>query len=114
MQEGYPVSLEGRSLSIGFPKDLQFHKEVLESQENKGLIEAAIKTVMGKDLKIVFILTETADSPRKFSGSSDEDSPDDFGSEGSGKKEVDPIIKSALEIFGGDISDGPQGKKAAR
>ena len=115
LQEGYPAYLEGKTLSIGFPKDLQFHKEVLESPDNKSLIESAIKTVLGKELKIAFILTEPTDAPRRRPGYSDEASSDGFNEEeGSAKKEVDPIIKTALEIFGGDIADGPQNKKMAR
>ena len=113
LQEGYPVSLDGKTLSIGFPKSLQFHKEVLESPDNKGLIETAIKAVLGKDIKVAFMLTEEpARSSRRNPGYPDEGSPDDFGGEdGSGRKEVDPIIKTALEIFGGDMSEGG---KAAR
>ena len=115
LQEGYPVSLEGKTLSIGLAKDLQFHKEVLESQENKSLIEKAIKTVLGKELKIVFILTEPVDSPRKYPGSSEEASPDGFNEAGMPvKKEMDPIIKTALEMFGGDITDSGQNRKIAK
>ena len=82
---------------------------------NRSLIEAAIKTVLGKELKIAFILTEPAGSPRRPSRSSEDVPPGDFNEEdGSAKKEVDPIIKTALEIFGGDIADGPQNRKMAR
>ena len=78
-------------------------------------VVAAIKTVLGKELKVAFILMEPTDAPRRRPGYSDEALPDGFNEEeGSAKKEVDPIIKTALEIFGGDIADGPQNRKMAR
>ena len=82
---------------------------------NRSLIEAAIKTVLGKELKIAFILTEPANSPRRHPESSEEASQGGFNEEdGLAKKEVDPIIKTALEIFGGDMADSPKGGKMAR
>ncbi len=90
LREGHPVYLKEKTLSIGFPKRLQFHKEALESSDNKNLVEAAIKTVLGKELKITFVLTEGFEEDD--SGSAGEDSE---------KPETDPILKAALEIFGG-------------
>ncbi len=115
LQEGYPASLEGKTLSIGFPRDLQFHKEVLESTDNKSLIEEAIKAVLGKELKIVFILTEPVNSPRAQAGSSEGESPGGFNEEdASAREEVDPIVKTALEIFGGDIAESGSGRGRSR
>jgi hypothetical protein len=115
LQEGYPVYMEGNTLSIGFPKSLQFHKEVLESQDNKGLIEAAIKAVLGKDIKVALTLSEFENSSRSRNGSSDEESPEDFSeADEARRKEVDPIVKTAMEIFGGDIAESGSGKGRGR
>jgi DNA polymerase-3 subunit gamma/tau len=116
LQEGYPVSLEEKTLSIGFPKELQFHKEVLESPDNKALIEVAIKAVLGKDLRVTFILTEpAAASGRQQAGYAGGEAQNSFSEEDDPlKKEVDPIVKTALEIFGGDITDAGPGKRRAR
>ncbi|MFA4982207.1 MAG: DNA polymerase III subunit gamma/tau [Candidatus Omnitrophota bacterium] len=101
LQEGYPVSLEAKTLSIGFPKDCQFHKEVLESLDNRRLIEEGIKDKFNMELRVVLTLVELADHKRRngngYSGSGS------AGDEETGG-EVDPIIKSALEVFGGDIA----------
>lgn len=115
LQEGYPASMEGKTLSISFPRDLQFHKEVLESADNKRLIEDAIKTVAGLELRIAFTLVAEAPGQRRKSSYSDNDDASGVSSaeDGSARKEVDPILKSALEIFGGNMSeDDPQRRRA--
>ena len=115
LQEGYPVSFEDKTLSIGFPKELQFHKEVLESADNKNLIEAAIKAVIGKDIRITFILTEPANTRNSNAAYPAQETSGGPGEESdAADKEVDPIVKSALEIFGGDIAPSAPGKVRAR
>ncbi|MFA6321816.1 MAG: hypothetical protein WCY36_08195, partial [Candidatus Omnitrophota bacterium] len=83
-----------------------------ETLDNKTLIESAIKAAIGKDLKITFILTEpAANQARRRSGYSEADGmdiPDEDGD--SSGKEVDPIVKAALEIFGGDMTDASQNR----
>ena len=112
LQDGYPVSLEGKTLSIGFPKDMQFHKEVLESPDNKALIESAIKAVLGKEVRIAFILTEPANIRNRVSENTGKEAPEGFNEEGSSAvKEVDPIVKTALEMFGGDLADGSSARR---
>ena len=112
LREGYPVSLEDKKLSIGFPKELQFHKEVLESQDNKSLIEAAIKAVLGREFKVAFILVEPVKDPNRQTGYSGEEGSEVLPEDGdAAKKEVDPIVKTALEIFGGDIADSASGRR---
>lgn len=116
LQEGYPYSLEGNTLVIGFSKELQFHKEVLETLDNKALVETAIKAVLGKDLRITFILTELANArPGRRQGYQDSDGSDIMSDDGEvSGREVDPIVKTALEIFGGDITDTSSGRGKPR
>ncbi len=116
LQEGYPASMEGKTLSISFPKDLRFHKEVLESADNRRLIEDAVKTVTGLELKVAFTLVERAAAQRKNPSYSDNDDASGVSSAegGSVGKEVDPILKSALEIFGGNMSEGDSQRRRAR
>ncbi len=115
LQEGYPVSVSDKVLLIGFPKELQFHKEVLESPDNKAIIEEAIKTVLGKELKAEFILTEPENTPPRRPGYSGTNSSDIFEQKEDEalKKEDDPILKTAMEIFGGDIAHNPRIKRKA-
>ncbi len=101
LQEGYPVSLEGRTLTLGFPKDLAFHKDVLDSSDNKALIEAALKDTLKQDLRVTFTIIESA----AFKGGSAPDagpSGDDAGPDA--PPESDPLIKDAINIFGGEIA----------
>jgi DNA polymerase-3 subunit gamma/tau len=95
LQEGYPVSLEGRVLTVGFPKECQFHKDVLETVDNRRLIEEAVKNVLKMDLKVVLTLVEPVRIKQNgLNGCKTEGS----------DPEIDPIIKSAMEVFGGDIA----------
>jgi len=118
LQEGRPVSLESNTLTIGFPKALLFHKEVLESAENRRLIEESVKEVLGLDLKAVFTLTEAANGMRQSGNGGDAGDanafPDDLTEEAAVKKEIDPIVKAALDVFGGDIAKERPGRRGAR
>lgn len=106
LQEGYPVGVGDKTLSIGFSKELQFHKEVLDSPENRAMIEEAIKEVLGAEFKVTLILTEPVNLPKRRTNGSishASDDPDEIEPLGG---EVDPIVKSAMEIFGGDMPNG--------
>ena len=115
LQEGYPVSVEPNVISIGFPKEFQFHKEVLESPENRPLIEEAIKAALKLDVRAKFILVEPVKSQTNNHKRYIEEGQGE-GSKEEGeapKKEIDPIVKTALDIFSGEIaSDGFQKKRA--
>jgi DNA polymerase-3 subunit gamma/tau len=108
LQEGYPLSLESNTLTIGFPKALQFHKEVLESTDNKRLIEEALKVVTGIELRAAFALTESGNGLRRNGFSSgEEDYGDGMPGQEIEEKNVDPIVRAALDVFGGDIAGRP-------
>jgi len=111
LQEGYPVNIDAKSICIGFPKECQFHKEVLESAENKRLIEDAIKGVLNLGLKVVLTVSEDVAIKGRGQNGGTEDAAgaaELADAAGEPKKEVDPIIKSALEIFGGAVAGEPQ------
>lgn len=116
LQEGYPVSLESNTLTIGFPKALQFHKEVLESIDNKRLIEEAIKGSLGLDLRVMFTITESVNGVRRgsASGLGSEDDIEELPGHEMETKEVDPIVKAALDVFGGDITGRDANRRRAR
>lgn len=112
LEEGYPIEFDKRTVKVGFPKEFQFHKEALESPENKRLIEEAIKEITKLDLRVSLSVVE----------------PDDINNSavkgyfkeatGSGadsvKEEVDPIVKEALNIFNGEITGRSNLKRGAR
>lgn len=108
LQEGYPIALEANVLLIGFSKEFQFHKDVLDSPDNRDLIEEAIKVILKIEPKVSLVLTEPANIEGRNNGK--EDYPEKDASYDTGekdaeeKKALDPIVKSALEIFGGEIA----------
>ncbi|MDP2913233.1 MAG: DNA polymerase III subunit gamma/tau [Candidatus Omnitrophota bacterium] len=98
LQEGYPVSLENGILTIGFSKEFQFHKEMLGSLENRRLIEEAVRIILNLGLKVNLIATETPTSQGRNGGSYDLS-----GGSGAAKEDIDPIVKTALDIFDGEM-----------
>lgn len=109
LQEGYPVSLEGRTLTLGFPKELKFHKEVLESAENRALIEEALKYQAKADLNVLLTIVE----PVRLKGRPSQDAADTGGdtNDQDPAAETDPLINDALQIFGGEIALRPSAKR---
>jgi DNA polymerase-3 subunit gamma/tau len=92
--EGRPESAKGNIILVGFPKELNFHREVLEETHNKTSIEAALSQILDTPVKLQFILAE-----RKQEQSEN-------NSESLTKQELknkEPLINSALNIFGGKI-----------
>jgi DNA polymerase-3 subunit gamma/tau len=106
LQEGYPASIDGGVLTLGFPRECQFHKDVLESLENKRIIEDAVREVTGLDLKVSLAIVEPAGSD---SGMGTQDADGELPVAG-GAEDSDPIVKAALSIFSGKISAGGNGK----
>jgi hypothetical protein len=111
LQEGYPDSLASNVLTVAFPKDCQFHKEVLDSPDNRRIIESAIMEVTGMDLRVELTLAEPSgrrvqDGPGNDKGPDGDDAPE--GPDASGG-EADPIVKAALDIFNGKIAGGGNG-----
>lgn len=105
LKEGYPESLESDMLSIAFPKSSQFHKEMLESPDCKGLILKAIKDSIGMSLKVKFTISgsgsvENNTAKDAFEGSLDDNS---VIKDRPSKSDEEPIITDALEIFDGEI-----------
>jgi len=93
LAEGEPDSVRGDTVVIGFPRELNFHREVLEEKHNKDAIEQALSQIMDAPVKMSFIATD-----RKVK---------EVASESTQVKEDvksrEPIIGSALNIFGGRI-----------
>jgi hypothetical protein len=115
LRYGCPLRIEGNRMVIGFPKNDKFHKEALETPDNKRLIEEGVKAVMDSDFKVIFELVEPADIKRPDGTDYTEKDPYGTGAGESGagadaKKDVDPIVKTALEMFGGSIAGKGEAK----
>ncbi len=115
LEEGSPMSLEAGTLTIGFPKEHQFHKEVLETPENRRLIEEGISKALGLELKVVPALIEPARMNGRTSQESGDGTAGDLAAEGGAKPdESDPIVKAAIEMFGGKIAVDKNAKGGKR
>lgn len=93
LAEGEPDSVRGSTIMIGFPKEFNFHREVLEEKHNKDAIEQALSQIMDTAVKMSFIPTDR--KPKENHAQPD-----------GGKEELkttEPVIDSALNIFGGRI-----------
>jgi DNA polymerase III subunit gamma/tau len=95
LSEGEPDSVSGNVVSIAFPRQLNFHREVLEEKQNKESVEAALSQILDMPVKLQFISTD-----REIKKPQVEES-NVITKEELKKKE--PIIDTALNIFGGKI-----------
>ncbi len=93
LAEGEPDSVKGNTVIIGFPKELNFHREVLEEKNNKDAIEQALSQIMDVAIKMSFVATD-----RKLK----ELAPDNNEIK-EGLKTKEPAIDFALNIFGGRV-----------
>ena len=91
--EGEPDSVTGNTAIIGFPKEFNFHREVLEEKHNKDAIEQALSQIMDTPVQMSFVATD-----KKPNDSIIE--PDKNKEE---LKAKEPVIDSALNIFGGRV-----------
>jgi len=93
LAEGEPDIVKGNTVVIGFPKELNFHREVLEEKQNKEAIEQALSQIMDVSVKMSFVATDR--KPKNTAPDKNEI--------GEGLKIKEPGINSALNIFGGRI-----------
>ncbi|MFC1620735.1 DNA polymerase III subunit gamma/tau [Candidatus Omnitrophota bacterium] len=96
LAEGAPDYTKGDTIFVGFPKELNFHREVLEEKHNKPSIEAALSQILDTPIKLQFILTERTLEESREPESSTLLTKDEL-------KKKEPVIDSALNIFGGKI-----------
>lgn len=101
LMEGEPTVFEQGIIKIEFPKVYQFHKEILEKPSNKKILEEILAKGLNMKIRVEFKLTDRA--PRKNNIV--------FESEPEEKKEKDPILKDALEVFNGSVIKNNKGFK---
>ena len=92
--EGEPDSVKGKTIFVAFPRELNFHREVLEEKHNKSAIEAALSQILDVGVTLQFVLCD-----RKLKEAESLNPP--LTKEELKKKE--PIIDTTLNMFGGKI-----------
>ena len=90
---GEPTAVENGVIKIGFPKMHKFHKEILEKAENKKVTEKVFADILGVNVRVEFNLVENLNRKNNFV----------FQEETPEKKDEDPAIKDALDVFKGSI-----------
>ena len=98
LEGGSPVKVIKNKLTIGFPKRLKFSKETLETKNNVSVVESALKELAGEDLKIEFEIVEDDDVTEKKYDAQEEKK------EAKNSLSHDPVIKSALDAFKGNVT----------
>ena len=91
LQEGMPCEFKGGKLVIGFTKENTFARDCLNSKENLKFIEELFSKKLNAPIFVSFKIVEKADS---------------------GIKQEEPVVRTALEMFGGKvIKEWPNAQK---
>jgi hypothetical protein len=99
LTEGEPLSLEEGVARISFPEKLSFHRESLETEANRQLIEKHLSALLDQEVRVQFESVKELTGKtysEEVPGVSDE-SPNKIATESEG------VLKSAMDIFGGKI-----------
>ncbi|OGX11599.1 MAG: DNA polymerase III, subunit gamma and tau [Omnitrophica bacterium RIFOXYB12_FULL_50_7] len=91
LAEAEPAEVEGSVIVLGLPSEFRFHKETLEKDLNKQVIEEAFAQVLGKKVRVQCVVTERDGTTQEAAG-------DAMPDKGEG---VPDIVSKALEIFDG-------------
>ena len=91
LAESEPAEVEGSVIVLGLPSEFRFHKETMEKDLNKQVIEEAFAQVLGKKVRVQCVVTEREGTTG-----------DATGAKAPVKDEaVSDIVAKALEIFDG-------------
>jgi len=84
LQDGSPIELKGNRLTIGFAPEYAFHKETLEQQDNKQLVENIFAEKLRAKVVLEYVMTEQMDTNARM-------------------VEDEPLIQTALDTFQGKV-----------
>ncbi len=102
LTEGEPVGLEEGVARISFPEKLAFHRESLETETNRQIIERHLSLLLDQTIRVKF------ESVKELAGKVYAE--DDAEAAKAEAKKPDPesegVMKSAMDIFGGRIIRG--------
>ena len=99
LEEGHLLELKNNKVILGFSKLNSLHKEVLDTKTNKDIIRGVLKQLLEVDLGIDFVSSEVKEKPEEEVLSADIDEEPISPT----LKKIEPIIKSAVDIFSGKI-----------
>ena len=105
LSEGKLLNVKDNTLKVGFQKSNSFHREALETDANKKFVESILKNIVGENVSLTFETVE--DETREPEEISPPDAePENGEPDGipAGNK-IEPIVESAVDMFGGRIVD---------
>ncbi len=93
LQPGQPLKLQDSVLTIAFSREHTFHKEALETNGNRKMIESALSNILKHDVRIDMKVVEALEKKVSVEDLLLEER----------QEETHEVVKSALEIFGGNL-----------
>jgi DNA polymerase-3 subunit gamma/tau len=84
LNEGDPVRLEKNTLTVSFPKNYSLHKETLDTQVNRAIIEKTIFELLNARVRLYFVLSAEVANKKEDTAHT-------------------PFLQSALDMFKGRI-----------
>jgi hypothetical protein len=97
LAESSPVELAGSAVTLAFPPEFGFHKEMLEKDANRKLVEEAFQANLGMRVTVQFVIARADAKESAASGADDGTMPP--APEDGGK--LPDIISDAMNIFDG-------------
>jgi DNA polymerase-3 subunit gamma/tau len=91
LAEAEPAEVEGSVIVLGLPSEFRFHKETLEKELNKQVIEEAFAQALGRKVRVQCVVTEREGTIRE---AAEERAP-------AKSEDMPDIVSKALEIFDG-------------
>jgi len=88
LREGYPYSVKGNMIIVGFEERYSFHRKQLEKRSNKEIVEGVLRGRFGEKAEVQFVETSSRNDTSAFK-------------DRAGNKK--PLVSEALQIFGGKI-----------
>lgn len=100
LSESSPVEMTDEKLVLCFPTDLQFHKDMLDKEPNRRLVEEALEAVTGQSRRIQFTVGSFSAKAAASCLSAPSEKPAPTNHVNSDEKLPD-IITQALDVFTG-------------
>ncbi|NQT46033.1 MAG: DNA polymerase III subunit gamma/tau [Candidatus Omnitrophica bacterium] len=101
--EGEPAKMEDGVLLVTFPRRLQFHKETLEESANLKLIKEHLRDILKVPIAVELGLRDDRPEELESSRANKNMRPIAFEEDTSQNALDDPIVRSALDVFQGEI-----------
>ena len=102
--EGEPAKMEDGVLLVTFPRRCQFHKETLEESDNLKLIREHLRDILKVPIAVELGLRDDRPEELESSRANKNVRPMAFEEEDTSQNALDdPIVRSALDVFQGEI-----------